>query len=655
MSSHGPVAETDVDGAEDAHDTGRASDAERARNAERASRGSAPEIGQRVFGVGMNKTGTTSLKRCFGLLGLYPIAPNSLESAETRHAVRRLFDHGDYEPMLAIAARNRSFEDRPWNVWEAYRRLDERFPGSRFILTHREPESWWRSVERWITVVKPRMARKYRQHLRAASLGKADMIAAYERYNRAVTEHFAGRDDLLVIDFEKGEGWAELCAFLGVPVPDVAFPHVNRQSYDERDLERRRRDRERAIESFLRYSRIARRHVGQEPVFPCGGCGRPVGWRDNERNLMTSATPEWVRRLLLRGHRWQMRRDEAKREPVEARVARIRRQGVRIDDLAVVTCYFNPCGYRARLANFRRFHEGMRKAGVPLLTVELAFEDAPHQLDDGFGEVVRLRSPDVMWQKERLLNVGIRRLLERGYQKIAWLDADVAFEHPGEWPWLVADELERNALCQVFSHVRIEEARGPGRAGIASVKYFEDEGELVSQAASLPGRRHPVGQPIGLSGYGWAARAEVLDAVGLYDAAVVGGGDKLILAGSLGMIERWKRDVVGLTRSPLRRCTHCGHRGISHPYTRHFNAWGRRWNSFVRGRVGFVEQSIRTFHHGEATRKLYVARRDILMRHGFDPSADLALGPDGAWRWASDKPRLHEEVRAYFAERREDD
>jgi len=622
-------------------------------------------IERRVFGVGMNKTGTTSLKRCFGLLGLYPIAPNSLESREMAAAVAHLFEHGDHEPVLKLAAGYRSFEDRPWNVWEMYQRLDERFPGSRFILTIRDPESWWRSTSRWITVVKPRMARKYLRHLRAASLAREDMIAAYERHNRAVIEYFAGRDELLVIDFEKGQGWPELCAFLDLPEPDAPFPHVNRQTYDERDLERRRLyderdlerrrlDRERRVESFLRYSRIARRSVGSEPEFPCGGCRRPVQWRDTEYNPMASATPDWVRRALLRAHLWQQRRDEARREPIERRVARIRDRGVRIDDMAAVCCYFNPCGYRARLRNFRRFHEGMRKSPIPLLTVELASGDDPHQLDDEFGEVLRLRSPDVMWQKERILNVGIERLLARGVRKIVWLDADVAFDHPGEWPWLVADELDRLRLCQVFSHVRIEEARGGTRAGISAVKYFEDEGELFRQTASLPSRARPVGQPIGMSGYGWAARAELLREFALYDAAVVGGGDKLMLAGSFGMDDRWRRDVVGLTRSPLRRCTHCGHRGMSRPYTEHFRSWGKSWDGAVRGRVGYVDQSITTFHHGEATRRLYVERRDILLRHAYDPTADLSLTPDGTWRWASEKPDLHDEVRAYFAQRQED-
>lgn len=41
-------------------------------------------------------------------------------------------------------------------------------------------------------------------------------------------EYFAERDDLLVLDLERGQGWPELCSFLDVVAPDHPFPHINR-------------------------------------------------------------------------------------------------------------------------------------------------------------------------------------------------------------------------------------------------------------------------------------------------------------------------------------------------------------------------------------------------------------------------------------------
>ena len=72
--------------------------------------------------------------------------------------------------------------------------------------------------------------------------------------------------------------------------------------------------------------------------------------------------------------------------------------------------------------------EGIKKSGVHMLVVELAFNSRDHEIDH--EHVIQLRSNDIMWHKERLLNIGIQRLIEEGYEKIAWLDADIKFQTP---------------------------------------------------------------------------------------------------------------------------------------------------------------------------------------------------------------------------------
>jgi hypothetical protein len=50
----------------------------------------------------------------------------------------------------------------------------------------------------------------------------------YERRNQRIREYFEDRpEDLLVVDWEEGDGWIELCDFLDVDVPDLPFPHAN--------------------------------------------------------------------------------------------------------------------------------------------------------------------------------------------------------------------------------------------------------------------------------------------------------------------------------------------------------------------------------------------------------------------------------------------
>ena len=53
---------------------------------------------------------------------------------------------------------------------------------------------------------------------------KDDLRKAFHAYNEHV-KATVPKDNLLV--FEAKMGWGPLCAFLGVPVPTVPYPHVN--------------------------------------------------------------------------------------------------------------------------------------------------------------------------------------------------------------------------------------------------------------------------------------------------------------------------------------------------------------------------------------------------------------------------------------------
>ena len=163
-----------------------------------------------------------------------------------------------------------------------FRKLDVKFPRSRFILTVRHSESWWRSIERWLTFSKPWMTGIYCRHLRVSfrpsrastliswfftwqplevrqkrlELLKQDMIREYERYNGEVIDYFSSRDNLLTLDFEKDPGWEPLCRFLELPSPALPFPHANRQHYDARDETRIWRPNLERILNILKKSKL---------------------------------------------------------------------------------------------------------------------------------------------------------------------------------------------------------------------------------------------------------------------------------------------------------------------------------------------------------------------------------------------------------------
>lgn len=597
----------------------------------------------KVFGLGLNKTGTSSLKRAWESLGIAPI-PTQLDVARAG-LVNAVLLEGDYERALAWAEDYRGMEDRPWNIGDMYRRLHERFDDSLFILTVRDEASWWRSVHHWITVVKPDAQDRYMLHFEVDEISQEAFIDAYRRYNAEVTQYFEVNDPerFLVLDIGSGEEWEKLCQFFGKPTPAVPFPHRNRRRYNEA-APLKKRNRRAAENLYLKH---------------CAKCDLPLG----KKLAAISVEPDmselsWrarfkVRRADARTRTLIRREKHRTKEGKALREIRARHPNMTIDDFGVVSCFFNPLRSRQRLINYRKFAEGMKRANVPLITVELAFNELPHYLGGNWEEVIPVRSTSVMWHKERLLNLGIQKLLDRGFEKIAWLDSDVEFIND-DWVWRVAAELETSNLCQVFDRVLVhEEATSLPRLGVGSVKYLADRGSLYPQRDKrrkvLRRRRYPRGY----SGFGWAANADVLRNVPLYDGAVVGGGDKLIYLASFAQHGTAQSATEGWFESCNPTCPRCGHRSTAGPWYAHYWDWAKRWSDVVGNKVGCVDNLIRDFYHGTRRSRQYQNRQEILLRQAFNPAEDLRLNSDGCFEWASDKPRMHEDLRLYFRQRKD--
>ena len=184
----------------------------------------------KVVGIGFNKTGTTTIRRCLLILGIGP-HPDRFAMNEAG-LVQALVERGDTERSLNFAANYRGFEDHPWNIGTLYQDFSERYPDTRFILTVRDSESWWQSLTPYgIRDPTSRIIRLFMHQLGIDRFEKATVIAAYEDFNRNIIEYFADHPEKLLItmDLEAGDGWEKLCHFLGKPVPEYPFPRANRK------------------------------------------------------------------------------------------------------------------------------------------------------------------------------------------------------------------------------------------------------------------------------------------------------------------------------------------------------------------------------------------------------------------------------------------
>ena len=235
--------------------------------------------------------------------------------------------------------------------------------------------------------------------------------------------------------------------------------------------------------------------------------------------------------------------------------------------LVAITAYFNPGRSRRRAFNYRVFRDRLT---VPLVTVELADEGAFELAEGDADRLVRVSGGDLIWQKERLLNIALAHL-PADCTHVVWLDSDIVFLSD-DWPDRLLDALRRWRLVQPFARAfqvapGWEEgmplgehvvAPSPGAAAVIKAHGLDAYVDLVRDGGTL--------QPV--VGYGWAARRDLLDAHGFFDACIIGGGDRAIFSAGQGIFES-VMDVHHMNAGQRRR----------------FLAWAEPFHADVRGEV----------------------------------------------------------------------
>lgn len=178
----------------------------------------------KIFCIGFQKTGTTSLYAALESLGFRTAAVVGRDL--TAQALRTEGAALCIETMQHYDAT----QDMPWPLF--YRELDAAFPGAKFILTIREPESWFRSIEGHFGDEPTALgAFTYGADAAAPTGCKDRYIETYTAHNEAVRRYFADRpDDLLEMDLAQGDGWTALCGFIDCETPETPFPARNRQA-----------------------------------------------------------------------------------------------------------------------------------------------------------------------------------------------------------------------------------------------------------------------------------------------------------------------------------------------------------------------------------------------------------------------------------------
>ena len=287
-----------------------------------------------------------------------------------------------------------------------------------------------------------------------------------------------------------------------------------------------------------------------------------------------------------------------------------------------ITSYFNPCRYSRRLDNYRVFRSRLR---VPLVAVELSFGDGFDLTEQDADILIQLRGEDILWQKERLLNVALASV-PSSVTAVAWLDCDAVFADPA-WVEHSVECLREFPIVQLFTCL---EDLGPC-ADIDLPNPARVERVATSLAAQVaagadpndllaPARRKRAVRKLA-TGHAWAGQREVVEQIEFYDACIIGGGDRTMASAFFGLASHAAQSL----------CMNGAREG-------HYRVWADRVWELVRGQVGAVPGTLRHLWHGSLADRGWQNRQERLSEFEFNPRCPqhhrpFVVPPSGGIAW----------------------
>jgi hypothetical protein len=190
----------------------------------------------KVISAGFGRTGTMSLKLALEQIGFGP-CHHMIEVIHNGEGQVPLWNDAlagkpDY---AAIYDGYSSAVD--WPTAAFWQELADVYPDAKIVLSSRSAESWYASISETIlaTVWAPetwppqavdwfRMVSKVLERSFGDAKTKDELIAVFHAHEAAVKAAIPA--ERLLVHSAK-DGWAPLCAFLGVPVPAEPYPRTN--------------------------------------------------------------------------------------------------------------------------------------------------------------------------------------------------------------------------------------------------------------------------------------------------------------------------------------------------------------------------------------------------------------------------------------------
>jgi hypothetical protein len=172
---------------------------------------------QKVFIIGFQKTGTTSLEHALQFLGyrVYGGDKNLMKLTDTENVkmyIKETLKHWD------------AVQDMPWPLF--YKELYDVYPNAKYILTIRDTDKWIRSMVTYFASIRFPLHKKI-YGVPCVEGYEFKYKEFYEKKNDDILNFFEGKSNFLVMETGKNFNYQTLCGFLNLEeVPQDDFPHA---------------------------------------------------------------------------------------------------------------------------------------------------------------------------------------------------------------------------------------------------------------------------------------------------------------------------------------------------------------------------------------------------------------------------------------------
>jgi hypothetical protein len=314
-----------------------------------------------------------------------------------------------------------------------------------------------------------------------------------------------------------------------------------------------------------------------------------------------------------------------------------------LSPLHVITVVFNPRRFASRYRLYRNFADWIGKAGVRLLTVEVAFGQRPFEVtEENNPHHVQLRTNDELWHKERALNLGLQYLCQTTprWEYVAWMDADIKLLRD-DWAAETVHLLQHYAVLQMFGEAsNLDPDNHQLWLGRSIMRNYEDYGEIDwydHPGLTFRDKTKKFYPRAGHPGLAWAFRRPELEGTaGWLDTCVNGSGDLHMVGCYAG------RPDLALPS------------GIHPGYRDSILRFGAKCDKHVRRNASYMPGVAVHYWHGKTKQRGYEDRGNLLVKHQYNPQTDIEQDIQGLYRWSGNKPCLAVETRKSLRKRNED-